>query len=62
MTCNVGNTDRILRFVLGAVLLLIAVAALTGAWAWVAGIVGAVMIATAATRFCPAYLLIGLKT
>ena len=52
-----------LRAVVGAFLLLLV---LTGTFAgtagWIAGIVGAVMLGTAALRVCPAYRLIGVNT
>ena len=63
MSPNVGGLDRILRAVVGAVLLLLV---LTGTFAgtagWIAGSVGAVMLGTAALRVCPAYRLIGVNT
>lgn len=59
MTVNVGKIDRILRAVIGAFLLLMALAA---GWGWIAGIVGAVLLATSAMRFCPAYRLLGMNT
>lgn len=66
---NVGNVDRGIRFVAG--LLLIALCILPpsapllgglGAWTWVALAAGAILIVTAAIRFCPAYRLIGANT
>ncbi|EBA09619.1 YgaP family membrane protein [Sagittula stellata] len=59
---NMGQTDRIVRAVLGVVLLLLAFAALSGVWAWVAGIVGVVMLATSAMGSCPPYSLLGINT
>ncbi len=66
MTPNVGSADRIVRFVVGLALVLLPL--LTGfaadaAWLrWGALVVGLVMIATAALRFCPAYTLLGIRT
>ena len=64
---NEGNLDRVLRG--GAGLVLLALALLTNistfeaAWAfWGAIAVGAVLLLTAITGFCPAYRLLGLKT
>jgi hypothetical protein len=66
---NVGNVDRGIRFVAG--LLLIALCILPpsapllgglGTWTWVALAAGAILIVTAAIRFCPAYRLIGANT
>jgi uncharacterized membrane protein YecN with MAPEG domain len=62
MTVNMGKADRTLRALVGAALLLLAFVALTGTWAWVAGIVGAVLLATSAAGWCPAYAPLGLNT
>lgn len=63
MTANLGAADRVIRLVAGLVLLLVALfAGLGPASAWAAGLVGVVLIATAALRFCPAYRLIGVNT
>jgi uncharacterized membrane protein len=48
---NVGNTDRIIRAVLG-VLLIIGAARSSS---WVGGLIGAVLLGTAYLRFCPSY-------
>ena len=63
MTVNEGTLDRTLRAVLGIVL----VAAwllgwLTGTLAVVLGIVGIVLLVTAAVGFCPMYRLLGMNT
>ncbi|MGR3388886.1 YgaP family membrane protein [Sagittula sp.] len=57
-----GQTDRIVRAVLGVVLLILAFAALAGVWAWIAGIVGVLMLATSAMGSCPPYSLLGINT
>jgi hypothetical protein len=57
---NVGNTDRIIRAVLGVGLLSL-LFLLDGNIRWV-GLLGLVMLGTAAVRFCPAYPLLGLNT
>ncbi len=69
MITNVGSTDRMLRLIAGVILLIIAVPSLAGVaflglggWAWLIGIVGAGMVATALLNFCPAYTLIGVNT
>lgn len=64
---NVGSADRIIRFILGAVLLLapfLASAAFAplGDWRYAVAAVGAVLLGTAAFRFCPAYMLFGIRT
>ncbi|GHD53972.1 membrane protein [Thalassobaculum fulvum] len=60
MQTNVGLVDRVLRIVVGAAL--IAVALLVAhPYAWV-GWIGVVPILTAIVGYCPAYQLIGLST
>ena len=59
---NMGQTDRTIRAVVGVALLLLAFAALGGTWAWIAGIAGVVMLATAALGSCPPYGLLGINT
>jgi hypothetical protein len=57
MEKNIGQTDRIVRGVVGIALILWA---LTGgpAWAWI----GILPLATAGVSFCPAYKLLGFRT
>jgi hypothetical protein len=50
---NVGNIDRLIRAAVGVVLI---VGVFFGVH-WVAGLIGAVLLATAWFRFCPAYAL-----
>jgi O-antigen ligase len=58
MNRNMGNTDRMLRFAVGALLIILALTGTIGAWGWI----GIVPIATAALNFCPAYRLLGINT
>ncbi len=60
MTANVGGTDRILRIVVGIVLLSL-LFVLEGNARFL-GLLGLVMIATGVFRFCPAYTLLGMNT
>ena len=63
MTKNVGTADRILRIVVGLVLIAYAIPIgfpPTG-WNWV-GWIGVVPILTAFGGFCPAYRIFGLST
>jgi Ca2+/Na+ antiporter len=60
MTTNVGSADRVLRILLGIVLLAL-IFLLEGSVRWI-GLVGLVLIATAFVRYCPAYGLLGLRT
>jgi len=57
MKANVGSTDRVIRFVLGVVI--IALGFYFKSW-W--GVVGVVPIMTGLLNFCPAYNLIGVST
>ncbi len=62
---NVGSADRLVRFVLGLALIAIALIfrAALGPIGMGAGVaVGAVLMVTAALRFCPAYKVVGLST
>ncbi len=59
---NMGTTDRTIRAIIGVGLLILAFTSLAGTWAWVAGIVGAVLLATAAMGSCPPYALLGINT
>lgn len=67
MSANVGKFDRLFRALLGGVLILLpfvsGFAVFAATWATVLSIVvGLVMLATAAMRFCPLYRLLGLRT
>jgi hypothetical protein len=58
MKANVGGLDRILRIVVGLVLVALAVTGTVGAW----GYIGVVPILTGFFRFCPAYLPFGISS
>ncbi len=58
MTANVGAVDRMLRIIVGVVL--IAAAALGYFAPW--GYIGIIPLATGLVSFCPAYRLFGLST
>lgn len=55
---NVGGIDRVLRILVGLVLLGLSFAGVVGAWGWI----GLVPLATGLMGSCPAYGLIGLST
>ena len=57
MKANIGNTDRLIRYVAG--LALLGAGFYFKSW-W--GLVGLGPILTATIRFCPAYLPLGLST
>ena len=57
MQKNVGQTDRIIRIVVGVVILLLGV--VFKSW-W--GLIGVIPLATGILRWCPAYLPFGIST
>lgn len=48
---NVGNTDRVIRAIVGVLLI---IGAARGS-SWVGGLIGVALLATAYLRFCPTY-------
>jgi len=58
MKSNVGGIDRVLRIVLGLVLIGLAATGTVGVWGWI----GVVPLATAALGFCPLYTVLGFST
>ena len=58
MKSNVGGIDRILRIVLGLVLIGLTVSGTIGVWGWV----GAVLLGTGLMGWCPPYAIFGLST
>lgn len=61
MKRNESNTDRIIRLVLAVVFFALAFT-LNGALVWVVGLLGVIMLVTAAVGFCPLYALFGIST
>lgn len=55
---NVGTIDRVIRLVLGLVLLALVFVGPKTLW----GLLGLIPIATAVISWCPAYSLLGLRT
>jgi hypothetical protein len=58
MTKNVGGIDKIIRIVLGLVLIGLAVTGTVGVW----GYLGIVPLATGLMGWCPPYALLGFNT
>jgi hypothetical protein len=58
MKSNVGGIDRILRIVIGLVLIGLAATGTVGLWGWI----GVVPLATGAIGWCPPYALFGWNT
>jgi hypothetical protein len=66
---NVGGLDRVMRFVVGALLILFPfvpglqeLVAGWGVWQYALTAAGVMMVSTAFFRFCPAYILFGIRT
>ena len=57
MKCNVGKTDKVIRFVLGGVLIIGGIVAHN--W-W--GLIGLLLIITALINWCPLYAFFGSST
>ncbi len=63
MRINENFTERIIRVIVGVVLLAVWVFGwLTGTWAVVLGIVGIILVITGAVGFCAIYALLGIST
>ncbi len=58
MKSNVGGIDRILRIVLGLVLIGLTLMGTIGVWGWL----GVVPLATGAIGWCPPYAIFGFNT
>jgi hypothetical protein len=58
MKSNVGGIDRILRIVLGLVLIGLTLTGTIGVWGWL----GVVPLATGAIGWCPPYAIFGFNT
>jgi len=58
MKKNVGGIDRLLRIVVGLILVALAATGQVGAWGWL----GLIVLATGLFSFCGAYTLLGLNT
>jgi len=66
---NVGSADRIVRAILGLVLILSPFMPFTaplfagwGSWSYLVVAIGLVLVVTATMRFCPLYAIFGLNT
>lgn len=58
MKTNVGGVDRVLRIVLGLVLIGLAATGTVGWWGWL----GIVPLATGLVGWCPPYAIFGIST
>ena len=55
---NVGTLDRVLRILVGAIMIALVFVGPMTPWGWI----GLVPLITGIVRWCPAYTLFGLKT
>lgn len=58
MNANVGGIDKILRVIVGIVLIGLAALGIVGAWGWI----GVVPLLTGLFGWCPLYPLLGINT
>jgi hypothetical protein len=58
MKANIGGIDRVLRIVVGLVLIALAATDRVGVWGWI----GVVPLLTGLIGWCPAYPLLGMST
>ncbi len=58
MKANVGTVDRIVRIVVGLVLIGLSVMGTIGVWGWI----GVVPLVTGLFSFCPLYTVLGMNT
>lgn len=58
MSINMGTADRIIRAILGVVLIALVFIGPRTVWGWI----GVIPLATALVGICPAYSLLGIKT
>jgi hypothetical protein len=58
MKCNSGGIDRVLRVIVGLVLIGLAATGTVGVWGWI----GVVPLLTGAVGFCPLYTVLGMNT
>lgn len=67
MTVNLGNIDRLARFVIGLLLFCAPLLNIPNIWqsaglAYASMGVGVILVVTALVRFCPLYRIIGVST
>jgi len=62
MKSNMGNADRVLKVIVGIVLVVVGFAVLNGTVGIVVGVIGLIPLATGLIGWCPLYTLFNLKT
>jgi len=59
MKLNEGTFDRVVRVVLGVVLLYLGIMSVAGVWGIVLDVLGVIFLITGVVGFCPLYKLLG---
>lgn len=60
---NEGPADRIIRVIVGVALIVLGLLGIAGgAWMWAAYVLGAILVVTGLTGFCPLYGLLKINT
>ncbi|MDQ7063436.1 MAG: DUF2892 domain-containing protein [candidate division KSB1 bacterium] len=62
MKANVGGMDRVIRAILGIVLLALGIWVFHNVLQWVAIVIGAILLITALVSFCPIWSLLKINT
>lgn len=64
MTANVGSLDRIIRLIIGVALIALPIIVGFGSTLLtiISVVIGLVMLAVSATRICPLYTILGVRT
>jgi hypothetical protein len=58
MNKNIGSVDRLIRIIIGIVLIALTINGNIGAWGWI----GIIPLATALINFCPLYRILGFSS
>jgi len=58
MAANIGTPDKVLRIIIGLILIALVFVGPRTAWGWI----GIVPLVTALINFCPLYALLGVRT
>jgi membrane-associated protease RseP (regulator of RpoE activity) len=58
MVANIGTPDKILRIIIGLILIALVFVGPRTPWGWI----GVIPLVTALVNFCPLYALLGIKT
>lgn len=58
MTCNIGSLERVIRAIVGIILIALVFVGPQTPWGWI----GVIPLATAILGWCPPYALLGINT